>query len=164
MADAAAATLVTAGWIEFSTGDRPVVRLTEAGRAVMKAERSPRVLLPPRGRLAAATDARGRRRVRAAASAAVEPGGGTARAISPAYSTDIGEDELFDALRRHRLDLSRSLGAPPYVVASDRTLRELATFRPRTLRELEGIYGIGPSKLDRFGQGFLDVIARTLGE
>ena len=48
-------------------------------------------------------------------------------------------------------------------MASDRTLRELASFRPRTLRELEGIYGIGPSKLDRFGQGFLEVIARTIG-
>lgn len=67
---------------------------------------------------------------------------------------------MFEALRRHRLELSRALGAPPYVIASDRTLRELATFRPRTLTELEGIYGIGPSKLERFGKGFLDVIAR----
>jgi ATP-dependent DNA helicase RecQ len=154
--------LVTAGWVEFSTGDRPVVRLTESGRAVMKAERAPRVLLPPRGRLAATAGAPGRRR-RGATRTAVEPDAGAARAGSPVYSTDIGEDELFDALRRHRLDLSRALGAPPYVVASDRTLRELATFRPRTLRELESIYGIGPSKLDRFGQGFLEVIARTLG-
>jgi ATP-dependent DNA helicase RecQ len=154
--------LVTAGWIEFSTGDRPVVLLTEAGRAVMKADRAPRLLLPPRGRLAAAAGARGRRG-RGAAGAAVEPHGGAAPANSPAYATDTGESELFEALRRHRLDLSRALGAPPYVVASDRTLRELATFRPRTLRELEGIYGIGPSKLDRFGQGFLEVIARTFG-
>ena len=154
--------LVTAGWIEFSSGDRPLVRLTEAGRAVMKAERPPRVLLPPRGRLAP-TAAAPRRRGRGATGTAVEPRGGAANANSSAYATDIGEAELFDALRRHRLDLARALGAPPYVVASDRTLRELATFRPRTLRELESIYGIGPSKLDRFGQGFLDVIARTVG-
>ncbi len=155
--------LVVAGWVEFSTGDRPVVRLTEAGRAVMKAERDARLLLPPRGRLASATAA-ARRRGRGATGTAVGPQGGSAPASSPQYTTDIGEAELFDALRRHRLDLSRVLGAPPYVVASDRTLRELATFRPRTLRELESIYGIGPSKLERFGQGFLEVIARTIGQ
>ncbi len=152
--------LVVAGWVEFSTGDRPLVCLTEAGRAVMKAERTARILLPPRGRLAPVSAAPRRR---GATGAAVEPQGGAAYASSPQYATDTGEAELFDALRRHRLDLSRALGAPPYVVASDRTLRELATFRPRTLRELESIYGIGPSKLERFGQGFLEVIARTLG-
>jgi len=154
--------LVVAGWVEFSTGDRPLVCLTEAGRAVMKAERTARILLPPRGRLAPASAAP-RRRGRGATGTAVEPQGRTAYASSPQYAPDTGEAELFDALRRHRLDLSRALGAPPYVVASDRTLRELATFRPRTLRELESIYGIGPSKLERFGQGFLEVIARTLG-
>jgi ATP-dependent DNA helicase RecQ len=149
--------LVTAGWIEFSTGDRPVVRLTEAGRAVMKGERPPRVLLPPRHRVPMAAHVPGRRRRGSSGDHAVSP------ARAPAYAADTGEDELFEALRRHRLDLSRALGAPPYVVASDRTLRELATFRPRTLRELEGVFGIGPSKLERFGTGFLDVIARTIG-
>jgi ATP-dependent DNA helicase RecQ len=149
--------LVTAGWIEFSTGDRPVVRLTEAGRAVMKGERPPRLLLPPRNRLPLAAERPGRRRRGASSGHPVRP------ADAPAYATDTGEAELFDALRRHRLELSRALGAPPYVVASDRTLREIATFRPRTLRELESIHGIGPSKLDRFGQGFLEVIARILG-
>ena len=49
------------------------------------------------------------------------------------------------------------------MIASDRTLRELASFRPRSLREMEGIYGIGPSKLDRFGAGFLEVIAKAAG-
>ena len=88
-----------------------------------------------------------------------------APASAPAYAADTGEAELFEALRRpHRLDVSGGGSALRlYVVASDRTLRELAAFRPRTLRELEGIYGIGPSKLDRFGKGFLEVIARTMG-
>jgi ATP-dependent DNA helicase RecQ len=155
--------LVTAGWIEFSTGDRPIVRLTEAGRAVMKGERSPRVLLPPRVRLPVTADSRDRRRRRGAQLVQAGPSPTAQPAGAPAYTADTGEAELFEALRRHRLELSRALGAPPYVVASDRTLRELATFRPRSLRELEGVYGIGPSKLDRFGQGFLDVIARTIG-
>jgi ATP-dependent DNA helicase RecQ len=154
--------LVTAGWVEFSTGDRPVVRLTEAGRAVMKGERPPRVLLPPLARVALAATPRSlRRRAAPGFSAAARAG---APEAGPEYSARSGEEEVFEALRRHRMELSRALGAPPYVVASDRTLRELASFRPRTLRELEGVYGIGPSKLERFGRGFLDVIARALGQ
>jgi ATP-dependent DNA helicase RecQ len=146
--------MVTAGWIEFSTGDRPVVRLTDAGRAVMKAERPARILLPPLVRPAAGAEPRdGRRR----GGPGPDAGGGRA---APAYTAGTGDEELFEALRRHRLDLARALAAPPYVIAGDRTLRELATFKPRSLRELEAIYGIGPSKLERFGQGFLDVIAR----
>jgi ATP-dependent DNA helicase RecQ len=134
---------VTAGWIEFSTGERPVVSLTEAGVAVMKGDRPARILLPLSRRAAAAHAPGGRSKA------------GTLR---PAYSTDTAEDRVFEALRRHRLELARTLGAPPYVIASDRTLRELASFCPRSLRELEGIYGIGPSKLERFGLGFLQVI------
>ncbi len=141
---------VTAGWVEFSTGERPVVRLTGSGIAVMKGERPARVLLPPAHRLAAAPA--GRRGATGPASA-----GGSRHAV------DAADERVFEALRHHRLELSRALAAPPYVIASDRTLRELASFRPRSLRELEGIYGIGPSKLERFGRGFLDVIARAAG-
>jgi ATP-dependent DNA helicase RecQ len=152
---------VTAGWVDFSTGDRPVVRLTEAGVAVMKGEKPARVLLPPLHRAAgqASSPSRaGRTSGRSRVGQAAGPSGG-GQASGP---SDI-EDRIFEALRHHRLDLSRALAAPPYVIASDRTLRELASFRPRTLRELEGIYGIGPSKLDRFGLGFLEVIARATG-
>ncbi|HUG52560.1 MAG TPA: ATP-dependent DNA helicase RecQ, partial [Vicinamibacteria bacterium] len=39
---------VTAGWVDFTADERPVVLLTESGRAVMKAERPARLLLPPR--------------------------------------------------------------------------------------------------------------------
>ena len=68
---------------------------------------------------------------------------------------------VFEALRAHRLALARAQGVPPYVVASDRTLREMAVLQPRTLGELMGVYGIGQAKADRYGHGFLEV-ARAL--
>jgi superfamily II DNA helicase RecQ len=49
------------------------------------------------------------------------------------------------------------------VIASDRTLRELAEFRPRVLAELRLVHGIGPHKLERYGPGLLAVVARVLG-
>ena len=53
--------------------------------------------------------------------------------------------------------VARALGAPPYIVASDRTLRDIARMRPSTPDELALANGIGPTKLRRFGQGLLDV-------
>jgi ATP-dependent DNA helicase RecQ len=46
----------------------------------------------------------------------------------------------------------------PFIVASDRTLRDIALLRPRTLAELEQAHGVGPHKAERYGPGFLRVI------
>jgi ATP-dependent DNA helicase RecQ len=142
---------VTAGWVDFTAGERPVVLLTEAGRAVMKAERPARLLLPARG--SAAVIRQGPRRDRD------RPG--RRPAPEPAAQAE-GDSAVFAALRDHRLALSRAQGVPPYVVASDRTLREIAAAQPRTVEELMGIYGIGATKAARYGRGFLEVVARAV--
>jgi ATP-dependent DNA helicase RecQ len=135
---------VTAGWADFTAGDRPVLVLTPPGRAVMKAERPARLLLPARG-VAARRPAGGRARPR--------PRGSDTETLAGAAAT------LFEALRNHRLQIARTQGVPPYVVASDRTLRELAVQRPASRLQLLGVYGIGEAKADRYGDGFLAVIA-----
>ena len=132
---------VTAGWVDFTSGDRPMVRLTSAGRAVMKAERPPRLLLPS-----------------TAASPRPAP---RARRRVPPLEENVVDETLFEALRRHRLRLARAQGVPPYVVAGDRTLREIAATKPTTLDELCALYGIGPTKAERYGQGLLEVVARA---
>jgi ATP-dependent DNA helicase RecQ len=66
---------------------------------------------------------------------------------------------LFEALREWRLDQARAQGVPPYVVASDRSLRDVATLKPRNLDELKLAHGIGPAKADRYGPGLLKVVA-----
>jgi ATP-dependent DNA helicase RecQ len=68
---------------------------------------------------------------------------------------------MFEALRSRRLELAREERVPPYVIASDRTLRELAEVRPRTLAALDGIYGIGPAKAAKYGETLLDVLRRN---
>jgi ATP-dependent DNA helicase RecQ len=44
------------------------------------------------------------------------------------------------------------------VVASDRTLRELAEVRPTSVAGLENIYGIGPAKAAKYGEQLLEVL------
>ncbi|MBI1737021.1 MAG: HRDC domain-containing protein, partial [Candidatus Rokubacteria bacterium] len=50
---------------------------------------------------------------------------------------------------------------PPYVIASDRTLRDLARLRPRTLDELTLAHGIGRRKAESYGEGLLRVIGQA---
>ena len=68
--------------------------------------------------------------------------------------------ELFEALRRHRLETARMEGVPPYVVATDRALRDIAAARPRNADELTLARGIGPAKVRRYGEGLLEVVRR----
>jgi len=152
---------VTAGWVDFTPGERPVVLLTSAGRAVMKAERPARLLLPPR-----AADA-GRPSPRAAAALHRLPlrdRPGVARDRHPDlhYELDPSASRVFEALRAHRLSLSRAQAVPPFVIASDRTLREMAVLKPGGVAELRAVHGIGEAKAARYGRGFLEVIARAL--
>ena len=42
--------------------------------------------------------------------------------------------------------------------------REIAAARPKTLEELSGLYGIGPAKVERYGPGLLDVVAREASD
>ncbi|MFA6002114.1 MAG: ATP-dependent DNA helicase RecQ [Thermoleophilia bacterium] len=149
---------VTAGLVDFTGGNRPLVVLTEEGRAVMRGERPVRMLLPPdrdsgMDLSASKAGAKGRPGKTAA--------GEARRAAAAADDLKLGEEArlVFDALRLHRLELARAEAVPPYVIASDRTLRDIARLRPRTLAELEVAHGIGPARAERYGAGFLEVVS-----
>jgi len=80
-------------------------------------------------------------------------------AANVAPELDVAATVLFEALRRHRLDVARREGIAPFIVASDRTLRDIARIRPRTLDELQLAHGIGEQKAARYGTGLLEVVA-----
>jgi ATP-dependent DNA helicase RecQ len=68
-------------------------------------------------------------------------------------------EPVFEALRRLRQELAREQAVPAFVIASDRTLRDLALLRPRTLEQLELAHGIGPAKVERYGRQLLAAVA-----
>jgi ATP-dependent DNA helicase RecQ len=68
-------------------------------------------------------------------------------------------DPLFDALREARRALAAEAGVPPYVIFHDSTLREIAAARPTTLGELGQVNGVGRTKLERYGDAMLAVVA-----
>lgn len=80
--------------------------------------------------------------------------------IAPAPEGEAFYDRaLFDVLRQWRRGEAQERGVPPYVIFSDKTLRELARVKPTTLYELRGIYGIGDAKLEAFGSAVIAQIA-----
>jgi ATP-dependent DNA helicase RecQ len=78
--------------------------------------------------------------------------------IRTSVEADVDED-LVACLRSWRLERSREDGVPAYVVLHDATIRELAAVRPQTLAELAGVKGLGPVKVERYGEAVLAVLA-----
>ncbi|MCF7982306.1 MAG: DNA helicase RecQ, partial [Pseudomonadales bacterium] len=69
-----------------------------------------------------------------------------------------GQDQaLWEALRACRKQLADEQGVPPYVIFHDATLMEMANLLPQTLEQLNRISGVGKSKLDKYGQAFLEI-------
>ncbi|HVS33646.1 MAG TPA: DNA helicase RecQ [Thermoanaerobaculia bacterium] len=109
-------------------GDRyPILRLTEASRRVLRGEESVRLI----------QIARKEKRK---------------KSRSEAESWEGVDGALFESLRALRRELASARGVPPYVILGDRSLREIARSRPRTLVELREIYGIGDKKLADLGE------------
>ncbi|PID80055.1 hypothetical protein CSB20_08460 [bacterium DOLZORAL124_64_63] len=71
---------------------------------------------------------------------------------------DAAAQDLFERLRRLRLELARDQGVPPYVIFHDKTLAAMAVHRPTDRHALLQISGVGEAKLERYGEAFLAVI------
>lgn len=73
-------------------------------------------------------------------------------------SLDAASRLRFEKLRAHRAQIARSRGVPAYVVALDRTLVEMAARSPDSRAALLDVFGMGPARVEAYGDGFLDVL------
>ena len=85
------------------------------------------------------------------------------QALSGAQESDGEDERLFRKLRELRMVIAREIGKPPYIVFSDKSLRDMARVRPTTNAQMLGISGVGEVKMQRYGERFLEVI-RAMGE
>jgi ATP-dependent DNA helicase RecQ len=124
--------LVELDLLDRSSGERPVLTLTETGRRFLKGGLEVKLRAP-------------------------EP----ARVERPA-STDEWqgpERDLFEALRTLRRQIAEERSVPSYVIFSDTTLRDLAVQRPVTLGALLNVKGVGERKQADYGARFVELIA-----
>jgi ATP-dependent DNA helicase RecQ len=82
------------------------------------------------------------------ASGGTEPGG----------DADARHTPLFASLRALRRRLADERGVPPYVVFTDATLVAMVEARPVTEADLLTVPGVGPVKLERYGEAFLEAL------
>lgn len=83
------------------------------------------------------------------------------RAARSTASADLApaDQPLFEALRSWRAGQAREQGVPAYIVFGDATLRAVASARPASLADLDGISGIGAKKREAYGEALISVVA-----
>ena len=134
--------LVAAGVLEVDVQGYGALRLTERARPILQGETRAQL----RRDVRPARQGRGKSR-RSNATAPAEP------ALSPAAQP------RYDALRTLRTTLAREQALAPYMIFSNRTLRDIAEADPQDRDELATISGVGAAKLERYGDLVLDVLA-----
>lgn len=73
------------------------------------------------------------------------------------YFDDYDVD-TYDKLRDLRTKIASEKGIPPYIVFSDKTLKDLSNKQPQDKEEMLAVHGIGEVKFERYGKAFLDVL------
>ncbi|MBY6189000.1 DNA helicase RecQ [Microbulbifer agarilyticus] len=133
--------LVVRGYLRVNAEAFNALQLTELCRPVLRGEESLHLRTLPKAPKSGARSGKDGSQSRATVEVAAE------------------DQPLWDALRALRKSLAEDLGVPPYVVFHDATLREMLSARPRNEDEMLAISGIGDSKLARFGEPFLALLA-----
>ena len=134
--------LIHRGYLAQDIAHFSALRLTDAARPLLRGDET-LVLARPRTRVPSAKERKAAdRRARAASLAGLEV-----------------DEELYGRLRALRKRLADAQRVPAYVVFSDAALAEMAARRPRTPAELLEVGGVGQTKLARYGEEFLAVIA-----
>ncbi|GKV68945.1 ATP-dependent DNA helicase RecQ [Sporosarcina sp. NCCP-2716] len=70
------------------------------------------------------------------------------------------DDPLFERLRQLRRTLAQEAGVPPFVVFSDKSLKDMAMKKPATPSEFLDVNGVGQSKLETYGEAFIEEIQK----
>ena len=84
--------------------------------------------------------------------------GGATGPLAATFDAAPANPELFQRLRAVRKRLADLEGVPAYIVFSDAVLRQMAARLPRNRAEMLALSGVGPVKLDRYGDAFLEAL------
>jgi ATP-dependent DNA helicase RecQ len=74
---------------------------------------------------------------------------------------DKYDAEVFEALRSLRMEIATTNNIPPYVVFSDKTLKDMSIKRPENRMQMLEVHGVGEVKFERYGEEFLALLHRT---
>jgi DNA helicase-2/ATP-dependent DNA helicase PcrA len=91
---------------------------------------------------------------------AVGPGTGTAARERPAKIDPADRSPLSNALRAWRTARAKADAVAPFIIFHDTTIEAIAARKPRSIADLRRVPGVGPTKLDRYGEEVIGVVVR----
>lgn len=89
--------------------------------------------------------------------AKVGSGAKTKRKRAVSASGDM-DDNLFEKLRKLRMEIAKEEKVPPYIVFSDKTLAHMCIVKPTTRDEMLSVSGVGEFKYQKYGERFIECI------
>jgi ATP-dependent DNA helicase RecQ len=136
--------LIATGAVAVDAQAYNTLRLTDGSRAVLRGEQ------PVRLRESVSQPGGSRRR-------------GSSAKAPPAVAAGLTSEgqARFVALKAWRAEVAREHNLPAYVIFHDATLAAIAALAPASLQDLQGVSGIGSTKLERYGEQVLEVVARS---
>jgi ATP-dependent DNA helicase RecQ len=136
--------LIATGAVAVDAQAYNTLRLTDGSRAVLRGEQ------PVRLRESVSQPGGSRRR-------------GSSAKAPPAVAAGLTSEgqARFAALKAWRAEVAREHNLPAYVIFHDATLAAIAALAPASLQDLQGVSGIGSTKLERYGEQVLEVVARS---
>ena len=84
--------------------------------------------------------------------------------VTAAKSSGTADETLMSMLRDLRKKVAKKLGVPPFVVFQDPSLEDMALKYPITIDELSNVHGVGEGKAKKYGNEFVELIARYVND
>ena len=136
--------LLVKDYLVLTSGDYPVLKLGEKGRDFLKGEKPETVVLKlPRQQ---------------------EKEESRPKKQKAKRNEETKYPQLFEMLRQKRYQMAQEAHIPPYIIFSDKTLREMSSYLPVTREEMLEINGVGNNKYQKYGKVFSDIIKEFIEE
>lgn len=135
--------LLVKDYLVLTAGDYPVLRLGERGKAMLDGAEEQVLLKLPKEQPKMQSSAKsGKQKV----------------------TDEVKYPLLFERLRQKRYKMAQEAKVPPYIIFSDKTLRQMSTDLPVTKEEMLSINGVGNSKYEKYGEAFAEEIRNFIKE
>lgn len=91
----------------------------------------------------------------------IQTGNTKKKSVQMTDLTPIGQ-ELFEELRKCRMKLAEANSVPPFIICSDKTLKDMCAKCPADRESMAAVYGMGVQKIENYGTEFTEIIAEFL--
>lgn len=130
--------LLVKGYLFLTTNEYPVLKMTDQGRNIIREENQEAVILKlPKEIERTPAKQKGEKKQKIA---------------------DARYPQLFERLRVRRYEMAQQTHVPPYIIFSDKTLKEMSTYLPSTKTDMLKINGVGNNKYEKYGEEFMKLI------